>query len=267
MKSIECAKQELDNLINLGDKLQRAIYRDLHEKEYDNALTEAHGEAEAKKIIKSLPDFRKVYQSWYSESLVVIKQLIPDRIKDFSQLYEVGKNRKEINYENYVIADYLLGIQIFRGEEVVVDSRSAVQKFKQQVAILRAARKRFESSLFELRQIVQADLFDSEIEAAKELHKNKFTRAAGSVAGVVLEKHLLQVCKDHNISLGKKNPTISNINEALKSSSIITVPQWRHISMLADIRNLCSHSKDEEPSLEQVKDLIDGTEKVIKTIF
>jgi hypothetical protein len=52
----------------------------------------------------------------------------------------------------------------------------------------------------------------------------------------------------------------------LKVNNIIEVPQWRHISMLADIRNVCDHHKGAEPSLEQVTDLINGVEKVIKTI-
>jgi hypothetical protein len=98
------------------------------------------------------------------------------------------------------------------------------------------------------------------------LLKNKFFRPAGAVAGVVLEKHLHQVCDDHKIKITKKNPGISDLNELLKVNNIIEVPQWRHISMLADIRNVCDHHKGAEPSLEQVTDLINGVEKVIKTI-
>ena len=44
--------------------------------------------------------------------------------------------------------------------------------------------------MFDIRQLVQADLFDSELDAADELGKKKFTRAAGALAGVVLERHL-----------------------------------------------------------------------------
>ena len=113
--------------------------------------------------------------------------------------------------------------------------------------------------------IVQADLFDSELEAARELLKNKFVRAAGMIAGVVLEKHLRQVCDDHKVSISKKNPGIGDFNEVLKANSVIDVPQWRHISMPGDIRNVCGHNKDKEPTVDQVNDLIEGVTKIIKT--
>jgi hypothetical protein len=147
-----------------------------------------------------------------------------------------------------------------------VDRTAAVPQFRQQLAILTAVGARFESSLFEMQQIVQADLFDSEIDVARELMKNNFLRAAGTVAGVVLEKHLRQICGDHKIKVSKKRPGINDLNELLKVNSVIDQPQSRHITLLGDIRNLCSHSKDKEPTLAQVRDLIDGVDKVIKVV-
>jgi len=141
-----------------------------------------------------------------------------------------------------------------------------ISHVRQQLAILRSVEQRFESSLFDIRQLVQADLFDSELEAAKELAKKKFTRAAGAIAGVVLERHLKQVCENHAIKLGKA-PTLSILNDLLKERGVTDVPQWRFLQLLGDIRNLCDHSKDAEPTSEQVTDLISGTEKIIKTLF
>ena len=61
---------------------------------------------------------------------------------------------------------------------------------QQQTEIVRAAKARFESSLFDIKATAQADLFDSEIDASAELNKNGFARGAGAIAGVVLEGHL-----------------------------------------------------------------------------
>jgi hypothetical protein len=47
-------------------------------------------------------------------------------------------------------------------------------------------------SFNDIKVMVQAGLFDSDLDAAGELAKNKFTRAAGASAGVVLERHLAQ---------------------------------------------------------------------------
>jgi hypothetical protein len=115
--------------------------------------------------------------------------------------------------------------------------------------------------------MVQADLFDSELDAARELHKYRFVRAAGALAGVVLERHLKQICANHSIKVAKKAPTIADLNNALKDADVIEIPQWRFIQHLADIRNLCDHSKEKEPTVEQVDDLIGGVMKVIKMLF
>lgn len=109
------------------------------------------------------------------------------------------------------------------------------------MAILKSVQSRFESSLFDIRQLAQADLFDSELDAAKELAKNKFSRAAGALAGVVLERHLAEVCDNHAIKIAKKAPAISDLNDALKGADVIDIPTWRSVQHLADIRNLCDH--------------------------
>lgn len=264
MRNLDRFKADLRSLVEQASDLEIAL------------LVKVHSRAEVMKALKlnddvldKLPKFDAKYEAWYSESLAVVRQLLPDRLLDFKDHYEVPKGRKinDITYATYRIQDALKGLQTSRYGDVIVDAKAALPLFRQQVAILQAAERRFDSSLFEIRQLVQADLFDDEIASARELAKAKFTRAAGAVAGVVLEKHLAQVCRDHNIKIVKKNPGISDLNEALKSNAVIDVPQWRFVSMLADIRNLCDHNKQREPTQEQVADLLDGTTKVLKAVF
>lgn len=70
--------------------------------------------------------------------------------------------------------------------------------------------------LFDMRQLIQADLFDSELEAARELNKSGFRRGAGAISGVILERHFAQVTTNHKLSLRKKHPSISDYNDVLK---------------------------------------------------
>jgi hypothetical protein len=219
--------------------------------------------------IKLIPSFKNTYQSWYTEAKALVRQLIPDRVQDFASHYERPKIRKSITRENYVIEDYLKGLAATQGplNERVVGPESAHPQFQQQLEIARSAKQRFESSLFDIRQLVQADLFDSELDAAEELAKKKFTRAAGAIAGVVLEHHLAQVCENHKITITKKNPTIFDLNELLKAANVIETADWRFVQHLADIRNLCDHSKASDPTVEQVNDLIAGVKKMSKTLF
>ena len=108
----------------------------------------------------------------------------------------------------------------------VVGPDAAIPRFKQQLSIVRSLRDRFRSSLFDIRQLAQADLFDSELDAAKELAKNKFARAAGAVAGVVLERHLKEVCGNHGVTIRKRDPQISDLNDVLKGAN-----SYRHSAM------------------------------------
>jgi hypothetical protein len=262
-------KQDLERLIKDGERVHSAFLKYAYGEEFEEAiLANFEGDKKkAKEFIKGLPDFKRAYQPWYSEALVLIKQLLPDRSLDFARLYEKPKNRKELGFENYRIEDALQGLQVTRLGDVKADPKSAHSHLEQQIAIVSSINRRFESSLFEIKQLVQADLFDSELDAARELIKHKFIRAAGAVAGVVLEKHLAQVCENHGVKITKKHPAISDLNEALKAAEVIDVPQWRYNQHLGDIRNLCDHHKTTEPSIEQVNDLITGVAKVIKTLY
>lgn len=271
VSNIDRYKRDFDRLRRQGLLLDQAFAHYAYEDEYEDAvLKQFKGDKKATKAhLEALPDFRESYQSWYSECIVLLKQLLPDRLNDFVRLYEKPKGRKDIGFENYRIEDALQGLQITRysGSEVLADSRAAMPHFKQQVAILDSLKNRFESSLYDIRQLVQADLLDSELDAARELLKHKFMRAAGAVAGVVLEKHLLEVCNNHNIRITKKHPSIADLNDALKNADVIGTPEWRYNQHLADIRNLCDHNKQKDPTPGQVDDLIEGVAKVAKTIF
>ena len=223
----------------------------------------------AEAFLKTLPVFGTAYESWYSEAKAAVRQLLPDRLDDFVRHYEKPKPRKDITSDTYRIEDYLQGISVTKGyyKEKVVGPDAALPHFRQQLAILKAVKNRFESSLFDIRQLEQADLFDSELEAASLLAKNRFGRAAGALAGVVLEKHLAEVASSHSVKIAKKNPTISDFDEALKDANVLDVAQWRFLQHLGDLRNICAHNKQVEPTGEQVLDLLGGVTKVTKTIF
>lgn len=269
--NLEKYKTDLEKLISEGCQLQNAIMHAFASEDF-NALVKKQlkDEKKVKEFLKSLPSFANSYQSWYSEALILLKQLLPDRVQDFINLYAKPKTRrKEITFENYVIEDALQGLSITRGweKEKVVGADAAIPRFKQQLEIVKSINRRFESSLFDIKQLVQADIFDSELEASKELNKKGFARGAGAVAGVVLEKHLSQVCDNHAVKITKQNPSISDYNDKLKNASVFETPTWRKIQHLGDLRNSCDHKKKKEPTKDDVEELIKGVEKIVKTLF
>lgn len=252
-------KEDLERLIKLSDQM----YLDL-----DLA---ASGE-KAKKGEGGLGNiFFSSYQQWYSEALEVIRQILPKRLKEFETLYQGNEKRKDINAQTYTIKDWLLGIRLGTdsefGRSYYDDSTIVFMQFQMQCEILKSAKLRFESSLLGIRQILRADLFDSEVESARELLKNGFLRAAGAIASMVAEKHLWEACQTHNVSIGKKHPTIATYNDALKEEGVIDIPQWRLIQRLGDLHNLCAHNKEREPTKDEVTELIDGVDRLTKTVL
>ena len=265
--NVDRYKKDLDALIVKGDQLHNAINYDCFPEEVERTVRKSLGD-KANEFIQTLPSFKDEYQSWYSEAKALVRQLLPDRLSDFTRYYEKPKSRKNVTFENYTIEDYLEGLSVTRREtSTIVGPNAAISRFYQQLSIVKSIRKHFRSSLFDIRQLAQADLFDSELDAAKELAKNKFTRAAGAVAGVVLERHLKTVCGAQDIKVRKKKPQITDLNNTLKDANVIDTPQWRFIEHLRDLRNLCVHDKESEPTEDQAKDLLAGVEKVTKTIF
>jgi len=249
-------KPELEKLIKKGERALLALA--------------AETDPEVSKTLKDkgvdLPDFKTGYDAWYSVAMQVVKQLIPDRLPDFVRQYKDDK-RKEINPATYGISDYMIGISTSQYDKVIADGKSAFPKFEQQLYILKAALSRFESSLFDIIEIVQADLFDNELEAAQALNRKGFARAAGALAGVVLERHLGRIVEKHGLKQRKASPTINDFNQLLKDNNVIETETWRFIQHLGDLRNLCDHDKGRDPTKDQVEDLIAGVSKIIKTIF
>lgn len=264
MNNLEKYKKDLKSLISEGEELFLMMGYKCFPERFENA------HKKTKDLLKNATSFNDGYQSWYSEALAVIKLMLPDRLNDFIKLYERPKNRKTVVWENYVIEDFLQDLTIEIGEflkKIVVDLPAAIPKFEQQLNILKSAQRRFDSSLFDIEQLIQADLFDSEIDVATELNRKGFMRGAGAVAGVVLEGHLAQVCKNHDLKITKKNPTINDFNELLKKQKVIPTKDFRHIQHLADLRNLCDHKKEQDPTKTDIDDLIQGINKVIKNIY
>lgn len=205
------------------------------------------------------------YEAWYSKALLYVKRLNIDRLKDFEQLYKLEK-RKGIDNSTYTISD-ALNDTVVDYYNVHIGPENAYFKMIQQIMILKGTKEVLNSKIYNLQELLQADIFDNELSSAKELNKKGFYRAAGAICGVVLEEHFSKVLSSHAINIQKKVPTINDYNELLKNNSIIDIPTFRHIQLLGDIRNLCDHKKTQEPTQSQIQDLINGTEKIIKTVF
>jgi hypothetical protein len=213
------------------------------------------------------PDFNSQYQLWYSPALRVVQQLLPDRYDEFRELYKLPR-RKEIDVETYGIADYIAGIRItlYTGAEKFDSRSAALGKFGQQVAIVQTTEGRLDSVLTDVSRTLRAEILDNELGAARNLATASHLRSAGVVAGVVLEGHLKKLIDDHGVPF-RRVPQLGSMNDALKQAGVYDAVQWRAIQYLADVRNVCGHKGQREPRRDEVESLIDGVDKIVKTLF
>ncbi|MDA8901684.1 hypothetical protein N9J05_01175 [bacterium] len=114
MNNLEKYKKDLEDLILEGNLLHQSMQFECFPDEFEKQA-KPKLKKDYENYIKKLKPFNQEYQTWYSESLVVLKQLLPDRVNDFTKLYEKSKTRKAIEYGNYVIEDYLQNLTVTRG--------------------------------------------------------------------------------------------------------------------------------------------------------
>lgn len=211
--------------------------------------------------------FHYDYQSWYTKALKAVASLASDRHAEFRSYYEVDPKRKSLGYGTYVIQDFLKGVAPGSYQLREFDTRAEVIKcFLNQLSILNAIKSRVDSVLANIEGELYAEIQDNEVANARQLMKIS-PRAAGALVGVVIEGHLQKVAAAHGLKIAKKNPTIADLNDPLKAAEVTDTPAWRKISFLADLRNLCSHKKDAEPTKEQIEELIHGAEWLTKNVF
>lgn len=264
--NLERYKADLKRLTDTGEALIFAMKLEYAPTSFRKQAAQQLGDEIASQLIKNLPPFKASYERWYSEASTLLKQVMPDRLEDFRRHYQIPKGRKEIDYGNYVIEDFMQGSVLKLGGAVHVDGGAAIPHLESQTRILAACAARFESSLFDIRQLVHADVLDSELAGARELLKNKFVRPAGVVAGIVLERHLQEVVASHDVKV-KTRPTLGDFIQALKDADVLTTPDWRRLQHLNELRVKCTHNKGSEPTAEDVDDLIQGVDRTIKTLF
>jgi hypothetical protein len=125
--------------------------------------------------------------------------------------------------------------------------------FKSLKAVFLAAKEDFEGGyLSSMRTLVQAEVFDSELEQANELLNNSYSTAAAVIAGVVLETALRELCDRESIPHGNLN----KMNADLTKSGVYNKLAQKQITAWADIRNSAAHGKPNEFIDQDVTNMI-----------
>lgn len=191
----------------------------------------------------------KSYQKWYSISLQLVEEYLPqDRIDEFKHNYNIVLTY--LQPSGYANSD----------KNKVVDT--FINKFDIQRNIFFSIPDVIEIKEMNLRKLISADFVETELDEAEILFKNNYTRAAGTLARVALEKHLKTMCDLNDVSYKHKD-TINTLVSNLYNEKSIDKTEFKKIQYLADIGNDCSHPNPIDEN--RVQELIDGAKKFIMT--
>ena len=119
--------------------------------------------------------------------------------------------------------------------------------------------------LFNLRQLVHADVFANELEQAEYFLSEGYKIPAAVVAGTVLESTLRELCSSHGVvilDINKQDVTrtakLDRMNSELTKANVYNSTRQKQITAWAAIRNNAAHGKPNDFDDTQVRDMISG---------
>jgi hypothetical protein len=148
-------------------------------------------------------------------------------------------------------SEYLRRFRESEGSRLVGQTNH--DEFERLKAVFLAAQEDFDGGhLHALRLLVQAELFDSELEQAEELLLAGYVGAAAVIAGVVLETTLREMCSRHSLPTGK----LDRMNADLAKSGAYDVLTQKKVTAWAHMRNLAAHGKQSDFRPDDVKSMM-----------
>lgn len=142
----------------------------------------------------------------------------------------------------------------------IMESSYAIKK--RLGAIFLAAKEDFEGGyLVSLKHLIQAEVFDSELEQAKDLLASGYKLASAVICGAVLETTLRDLCDSNSIARGK----LDAMNGQLAKAGVYSRLQQKRITAIADIRNNAAHGNPDEFSNADVENMIRDVEGFLRS--
>lgn len=131
--------------------------------------------------------------------------------------------------------------------------RTNFSELKDVKAVFLAAKEDYEGGyITSVRTLIQAEVFSTELDQARELLASKYLSAAAVIAGAVLETSLRQLCDNKGIPVGK----LDKMNADLTKASAYNLLVQKRITAIADIRNNAAHGHPEHFTAKDVEDMI-----------
>lgn len=137
----------------------------------------------------------------------------------------------------------------------------------QAFGVLLSAKDDFEKeALFDVKRLVEAELFDEFLEQSEHLYNAGYFQAAAVIAGSVLEDGLRKLCIQKDVELPDK-PKLDWMNAQLAKLGTYNKLTQKKISALADLRNSAAHGKWDEFESKDVAEMLKGIRDFMEQYF
>jgi hypothetical protein len=196
----------------------------------------------------------KRYHTWYSACLGLVEANMPSRLAELT----------EKNAAIHFTDEILRASSDSPNLELRAAHRALRANLAHIAAIVGSIPDYLETRALNFGLAIATVYVNTHVAAAESLLNAGHVRAAGAVAGVLLEGHLKVLC-DRQTPPVTYLPTaaISKLNDALRNANVYDMVQWRKVQYMGDIRNQCDHA-GMNPRPEDVRDLIAEVKKFVE---
>lgn len=126
----------------------------------------------------------------------------------------------------------------------------------QAFGVLLAAKDDYESgSIFNMKMLIEADVFDEFLGQAEHLLEAGYFQPAAILAGSVLEDGLRKLCLANEVTLPDK-PKLDWMNSELAKNGKYSKLMQKRITAIADLRNSAAHGKWNEFEKSDVESMV-----------
>ena len=207
-------------------------------------------------------DVNERYQVWYTQTLRLVEAVLPERRREFEGYYRSDQESRDQPATIAAILGSPSGPRASAEKreplaglfDPGLEQGTFLHLLGMQLAILASA---VPTLLPEERRP------DRELQAARRLLSKGHRRAAGVVAGFVLESHLTKVAQTHDLALPKSgSSSLRRLNRALRKAGVCGPARSRQLRRLAALSDSCVRRK-RKISRRRVSELLSGVEETL----
>jgi hypothetical protein len=133
--------------------------------------------------------------------------------------------------------------------------------------VLRAAIDDYKNEqLFDIRKIIEAELFDDFLEQAEYLCSSGYFQPAAVICGCVLEDGLRKLCNNNGIAITAK-PKLDKMNSDLAKAGVYSKLIQKRITTFADLRNKAAHGQWDQFEESDVQEMLAAVRRFMEDHF